>query len=170
MKRIRRLNGHRPSSTEMLRALHGQEMFETRIVREIKQAIKQQWELVTTIRGQAEAKGWTPNLKQKQRQARLSVDSLAARMDNMSTATLTRRLREHGMETPGDLIRSVRIEEAERLLVSTQLSVPEVGRRAGYNDAKSFSRSFLKATGKLPSEFRKEARRGLKRRDATPSA
>lgn len=170
MKRSRQLNGEAPSVNEILDALHGHELFKTRITREIKQAIKQRWEVVTVIRGQAKEKGWTPKLKQQQRQARLTVHRIAALMDNMSPATLSRRLDEYNMGSPGDFIAGIQIEEAGRLLISTQLPVSEVGQRAGYSDAKSFSRRFQKVTGKPPSQFRKEARRGPNRRDATPPA
>jgi AraC family transcriptional activator of pobA len=45
--------------------------------------------------------------------------------------------------------------EARRLLVETNLSVEEIGRRVGYGDAGYFVRSFWRADGATPLGWRR---------------
>ncbi len=51
-----------------------------------------------------------------------------------------------------------RMAEARRLLVETDLSVEEVGRRVGYGDAGYFARTFGRAHGTTPLGWRRAAR------------
>ena len=55
-------------------------------------------------------------------------------------------------------IAQLRIASAQELLLSTDLSVSEIGKMVGYNDALYFSRAFKSETGASPKAFR-EARR-----------
>lgn len=52
-------------------------------------------------------------------------------------------------------LRDTRIEEAARLLVSTELQIREVGRKVGYENERQFSRSFHQVKGMTLGEFRR---------------
>ncbi len=54
-----------------------------------------------------------------------------------------------------DYLTRVRMTEAKRLLMQTDLKVYEISQRVGYNDVRYFSQAFLKATGVLPKEYRR---------------
>ena len=51
---------------------------------------------------------------------------------------------------------NIRMEKAKKLLLSTELSVAEVAERAGYADYRVFTKSFKKAEGVTPSQYRRE--------------
>jgi len=55
-----------------------------------------------------------------------------------------------------EIIRSLRIEEAKRLLSETELSMSEVAAKAGFDSRVNFFRSFREALGKTPGEYREE--------------
>ena len=57
-------------------------------------------------------------------------------------------------ETFTEYVARVRVDEAKRLLATTQLLVYEVGVRVGYPSVEHFSRVFKKLTGKSPVKFR----------------
>jgi AraC-like DNA-binding protein len=57
-------------------------------------------------------------------------------------------------ETFTEYVARVRIDEAKRLLATTQLLVYEVGARVGYPSVEHFSRVFKKLTGVSPVKFR----------------
>lgn len=57
-------------------------------------------------------------------------------------------------ETPHQSHTRYRIEMAERLLASQEMSVSEVGKQVGYQDPYYFSRVFKKLTGIQPSRYR----------------
>lgn len=48
-----------------------------------------------------------------------------------------------------------RLQQARKLLVETNLNISEVARSSGYQDARYFSKQFLKQIGLKPSEYRK---------------
>ena len=57
-------------------------------------------------------------------------------------------------ETFTEYVARVRIDEAKRLLVTTELHVYELGMRVGYPSVEHFSRVFKKLTGVSPVKFR----------------
>lgn len=48
------------------------------------------------------------------------------------------------------------ISEAEQLLVSSSISIKDLGQKFGYSDQLYFSRRFKEKFGKSPQEYRKE--------------
>jgi AraC-like DNA-binding protein len=56
---------------------------------------------------------------------------------------------------PIEYIRSLRINRAQSLLISTDLSVKEICRLSGYNDPFIFSRSFKHKCGLSPDHYRR---------------
>lgn len=53
-----------------------------------------------------------------------------------------------------DYLTRVRMTEAKRLLLQTDLKVYEISQRVGYADVRYFSQTFTKATGVLPKDYR----------------
>ncbi|MBI2192523.1 MAG: helix-turn-helix domain-containing protein [Planctomycetes bacterium] len=60
---------------------------------------------------------------------------------------------------PMEYLRRLRIREAQSLLLRTDLSIEEVGRKVGYSDPFHFSRAFKAASGQSPSGYRTRHRR-----------
>lgn len=52
-----------------------------------------------------------------------------------------------------DYIRFCRIEKAKDLLTRKKMSIAEISRTCGFNDASYFTKSFKQMTGKLPKDF-----------------
>ena len=52
-------------------------------------------------------------------------------------------------------LQNLRINEAKRLLETTDRHIYEIGRRAGFSDDKHFLKIFKSATGFSPTEYRK---------------
>jgi AraC-like DNA-binding protein len=58
-------------------------------------------------------------------------------------------------QSPGQYLQSLRLQKAAQLLRDTDYSVTEIALSAGYPDLYRFSRTFSKAYGMSPTEFRK---------------
>jgi signal transduction histidine kinase/DNA-binding response OmpR family regulator len=72
----------------------------------------------------------------------------------MSESTLLRQLKRLTGLTPVQYLQEMRLNEARLLLESAPpVSIATLATRVGYTDARSFSRSFKKRFGKLPSDF-----------------
>ncbi len=54
-----------------------------------------------------------------------------------------------------DYLTKLRIEEAKRMLLETDMTVSEISERTGFSDTSYFSKVFLKAAGESPSQFRR---------------
>ena len=74
-----------------------------------------------------------------------------ARASGWSTPQLSRLTRRHLGASPMGYVTRVRMREAARLLVDTELSVTEVARRVGFVDPLHFSRRFRQVTGLSPT-------------------
>ena len=57
---------------------------------------------------------------------------------------------------------NIRMEQAKKLLLSTDLSIAEVAERSGYGDYRVFTKVFKKTEGITPSQFRREFLEGTK--------
>ncbi|GAB3996804.1 hypothetical protein GCM10028807_40320 [Spirosoma daeguense] len=83
----------------------------------------------------------------------LTVPGLAYRFA-MSESTLLRQLKRLTGLSPMQYVQTVRLESARRLLEKrTYQSVTQLAAQVGYDDVRSFSRSFRTRFGKLPSEL-----------------
>jgi AraC family transcriptional regulator of arabinose operon len=67
---------------------------------------------------------------------------------------LIRVFKRHLGKPPKRYIHERRLERAEHLLASSDMTVYEVARKTGFNDVSYFSASFKKKSGVSPSEFR----------------
>jgi transcriptional regulator GlxA family with amidase domain len=83
----------------------------------------------------------------------LPVDRLATGV-GMSPRSLTRWCREHLDESPAELVRRLRIEEARRLLEETALPLKDVTARTGLGDASTLWRAFTQRLGVTPAAYR----------------
>lgn len=71
--------------------------------------------------------------------------------------TLQRALSSEGTSF-SDLVDGLRVEEAMRLLGSSELSVTQIGYVCGFADTSHFSRRFKKRVGRSPSQYRMASR------------
>jgi len=93
-----------------------------------------------------------------------------ARAVGLTPGHLTTVVRRKTGRTVGEWIAERRMAEARRLLVETDLSVEEVGRKVGYGDPGYFVRSFRRAHGATPLGWRRAGRKpeGLEQRLCHP--
>ncbi len=73
---------------------------------------------------------------------------------NMSERTLSRKLKALTGETPNQLLQSVRLSYAAKLLVSGDLSITEISYAAGFSGASYFTRKFKEAFSQTPKKYR----------------
>lgn len=85
--------------------------------------------------------------------ADFSVGELASEMA-MSVSQLSRKLSALIGQTPGQLMRGVRLERAAALVSANTGNLTEIAYRVGFSDQAHFSRSFKRHFGVTPSEYR----------------
>ncbi len=83
----------------------------------------------------------------------LPVERLAD-ATGMSPRTLSRWCRTHLDESPADLVRRVRVDEARRLLEETDLPIKDISARTGLGDVSTMWRLFVQHLGVTPTEYR----------------
>lgn len=83
----------------------------------------------------------------------LPVERLAAGV-GMSPRTLSRWCRQHFDESPAELVRRLRVEEARRLLEETPLPLKDITARTGLGDASTLWRAFTQRLGVTPAAYR----------------
>jgi transcriptional regulator GlxA family with amidase domain len=83
----------------------------------------------------------------------LPVERIAAGV-GMSSRTLSRWCREHLQESPAELVRRFRVDEAKRLLAETALPIKDITARTGLGDASTLWRAFTQDLGVTPAEYR----------------
>lgn len=86
-----------------------------------------------------------------------TVDELAE-VAHLSVSALERRFKKYLGKTPKQLINEVRLENARKLLVETNIPIAQVGEDTGFTDHSYFSKQFRLFFGELPSEFRRNYR------------
>ncbi|MEU1021448.1 helix-turn-helix domain-containing protein [Streptomyces sp. NPDC005904] len=87
----------------------------------------------------------------------LRLRDLAAR-ESMSVRTFTRRFREEVGVSPGHWLTRQRVDRARHLLESTDLSVDQVARAAGFGTAQSMRQHLQTALGVTPTTYRRTFR------------
>ena len=73
---------------------------------------------------------------------------------NLSLAHLRYLFKAETGQSPAQYLRSLRMQEAGRLLKTTFLSVKEVMHRIGVRDESHFTRDFKKVYGMTPAQYR----------------
>ncbi|MEN8649249.1 helix-turn-helix domain-containing protein [Streptomyces sp. 21So2-11] len=83
-----------------------------------------------------------------------------AEQESMSVRTFTRRFREEVGISPGQWLTQQRVERARYLLESSDLSVDQVARQAGFGTAQSMRQHMQSALGVPPTVYRRTFRTG----------
>ncbi|MER6327752.1 GlxA family transcriptional regulator [Streptomyces sp. NPDC014983] len=81
-----------------------------------------------------------------------------AEQEAMSVRTFTRRFREEVGVSPGQWLTQQRVERARQLLESTDLSMDQVARSAGFGTAQSMRQHMQQALGVTPTAYRRTFR------------
>lgn len=79
----------------------------------------------------------------------------AARASNVSVTYLSKLFKEEMGMGFTEYVTKVRLEESEKFLADTAMSIKEIAVAVGYPDEKYFSKLFKKNTGIKPTEYRK---------------
>ena len=83
----------------------------------------------------------------------LSVDELA-KLSNLSLSSFKREFKKTYNDSPQSYINHKKLEKAQALLQSTDLSISDIAYDIGFNDPQYFTRLFTKNIGESPSDFR----------------
>ena len=68
---------------------------------------------------------------------------------------MSREFKKQSGENLIDFISRFRIERSKELLLSNNMSINDVSKAVGYENARTFTRNFVKYEGVTPSEFLK---------------
>src|SRR5947208_1146226 len=90
---------------------------------------------------------------QKNLGERLTIDDMA-RSAMFSKFHFTRVFQRVTGVSPGRFLSAMRLEEAKRLLLSTQFTVADISHRVGYNSVGTFSSRFRNSVGVSPTTYR----------------
>ena len=85
----------------------------------------------------------------------LSIEEIAEHVF-VSKSTLTKHFRKELSMSVNEYISNTIMEEAERLLMTNNITVHELSQKFGYTDPLYFSRRFKEKFGKSPREYRKD--------------
>ncbi|WP_105259290.1 helix-turn-helix transcriptional regulator [Pseudoalteromonas sp. T1lg88] len=83
----------------------------------------------------------------------IGIEELAE-LAHLSVSALERRFKKHLAKTPNQYINEVRLENARKLLVETQLPVSQVAYQCGFAEPSYFSKQFKRLFGDVPSKLR----------------
>lgn len=85
----------------------------------------------------------------------LTVNHLAERA-NLNRDYFTRLFKQYNGCTPIDFIHQKRIERAQYLIVTSQMTFPQIAQLTGFENVSYFSRIFKKITGTAPAKYKKQ--------------
>jgi signal transduction histidine kinase/DNA-binding response OmpR family regulator len=80
------------------------------------------------------------------------------RFANLSKMQLYRKLKTLASMSPGEFIRTIRLQKAAHMLQHTNLTVNEIFYQTGFNNQSYFFREFKKQFGQSPGEYREKFR------------
>jgi transcriptional regulator GlxA family with amidase domain len=81
-----------------------------------------------------------------------------AQLVNLSTSRLRHLFKAETGTTPAQYLKSIRMREAQKLLMTTFLSVKQIMNRVGITDESYFGHEFRKSYGLSPSKYRSSRR------------
>lgn len=84
----------------------------------------------------------------------LSINELAV-LSGRSLSTFKRDFESQYNDTPANYIKKQKLLKAAELLITTDLSVSEIGYEIGFNDISHFTKTFKQHYHLIPSEYRK---------------
>ncbi len=85
---------------------------------------------------------------------KVTVDDLAV-LANLEKRTLLRRFKKATALTPIEYCQNLRIQKAQDLLLTTNLSFDAISWQVGYKDSSSFNKIFVKTIGLTSTEYRR---------------
>jgi len=85
---------------------------------------------------------------------KLTLTAVAKQL-NIHPVTLSKEFPRHYHRSFGDHVRQLRVEKALKFLSKKNMPLAEVAFASGFSDTSNFIRSFRKAKGVTPNEFRK---------------
>ena len=77
-----------------------------------------------------------------------------ARVANLSTISLSRYFKQELGVSVSEYVTKVKIDNATRLLLDTELAISDIATESGFNNLSNFNRQFRKSKGCSPSEFK----------------
>ncbi len=86
----------------------------------------------------------------------ITIEQLAS-VAHLSISALERRFKKYLAKTPKQFIRQIRLENARRLLIETQLPIAQIAYQSGFADHSYFSRHFKLMFDELPSDVRSQS-------------
>jgi len=92
-------------------------------------------------------------------QYQFSIEKLAE-VAYLSVSALERRFKKYLAKTPKQFINEVRLENARKLLIETNIPISQVGDQTGFSDHSYFSKQFRLFFGELPSDYRNNYHQG----------
>lgn len=84
-----------------------------------------------------------------------SLESLAKEM-GLSRNGFSTNFKNKLGESPIQYLTKIRLQESQKLLSTTELTIETIAEKVGYNDAFTFSKAFKRKIGLSPKDFRKE--------------
>ena len=96
---------------------------------------------------------WIQQFIQRNLDGRLTTEKMAAEL-GMSVRNFDRRFGKAVGEAPSAYLQKLRVENAKRLLETTDDSIEEITVKVGYEDERSFRRLFRSLTGVSPKAYR----------------
>ena len=81
--------------------------------------------------------------------------NLLAKRVFLSPGYLAVLMKENTGKNYSELVLSLRMEQAKKLLANTSMRIGEISARVGYENQRYFSRIFKQCEGVKPSEYRK---------------
>lgn len=145
----------KPNCPPMEPVTYPESPFLTRVFDLAQRWVQEEWSTIQSLKAETHRSGRKTALMQAIKDARLTPDNLASRLDNMSRAKLRRALKSLNAPTPIEIIRHCRLNYARHLLTHTFLLVREVAERSGFSDTKHFSVAFMQEFDHLPSDYRR---------------
>ncbi|WP_448213578.1 helix-turn-helix domain-containing protein [Colwellia sp. MEBiC06753] len=85
----------------------------------------------------------------------ITIEELAD-LAHLSVSALERRFKKHLAKTPNQFINEIRLENARKLIVETQLPISQIAYQCGYSEPSYFSKQFQRMFGEVPSQLRKQ--------------
>lgn len=90
----------------------------------------------------------------------ITIEALAE-LAHLSVSAFQRRFKKQVNKTPWQLLTEMRMKNARRLLIETDLTIAEVGHECGLSDHSYFSKQFKNYFGMLPSVYRQKNQTAL---------
>ncbi len=87
----------------------------------------------------------------------VSVEQVVKETQRVSYVTFHKHFQAATGQTPGEAIQRRQIEEAQRLLANTELSITTIAENSGFCNSSNFARTFRARQGMSPRDYRKKA-------------